>query len=318
MKTSLDAGMMANGAVLLENILTFTGTVLNLLGWLLQALELLGSSGSWHSWLAVAGCLLVVPQVFSYFLPKLFLASFIMVYGALRFGLGVRSQKVADATRPVVVQHNTYLGATMSPASPCQGQGFSASKSMSWIAVAGILYVTTMVFPLSMVFPLCYFLAKALVPVFIILAVALVVVGLAATIWSQRPHRFTAYHGTTMAAARLIQRHGFKASTVGCLGAGVYVVEERDINKAKRFAHDQARRAGDEPALITVTVTVWNPKVVPSNGTWNDDGWQAEGHDACSVTHTNISPRPEWCIRDPCQVQVKAVNSLLGEERPTN
>mmetsp|Transcript_37073 Transcript_37073/g.69138 ORF Transcript_37073/g.69138 Transcript_37073/m.69138 type:complete len:204 (-) Transcript_37073:125-736(-) len=123
------------------------------------------------------------------------------------------------------------------------------------------------------------------------------------------------YHGTTMSRARLIQKQGFISSKSGCLGAGVYVVEKKDINKAKRFAHDRAAAAHDEPALIVVTATIRNPKRDVPN---NDQNWQAEGYDSCSALRTSASKNPEWCVRDPSQIHVQQVWSLQGEPRPTN
>mmetsp|Transcript_18731 Transcript_18731/g.35149 ORF Transcript_18731/g.35149 Transcript_18731/m.35149 type:complete len:311 (-) Transcript_18731:163-1095(-) len=128
--------------------------------------------------------------------------------------------------------------------------------------------------------------------------------------------QFLAFHGTTMRAAQSIQNQGFQISDTGCLGAGVYVTE--DLNKAKRFAFDTAkklRERGEVPALITVMATVYEPKMdVPGD----DDTWQAAGFDSCRAVRTSKSTRSEWCILDPSQIQVQKVESLQGQERPKN
>ena len=59
-----------------------------------------------------------------------------------------------------------------------------------------------------------------------------------------RPQRrtFKFFHGTSWERAQIIKREGFKASSDGCLGPGIYVGRE---DKARRFARDKARHGGD-------------------------------------------------------------------------
>jgi len=116
-----------------------------------------------------------------------------------------------------------------------------------------------------------------------------------------------------MTAAQQIQREGFRSSDDGCLGAGVYITE--DLNKAKRFAFDTAKKRGEVPALLTVVATVYNPKMdVPGD----DKTWQAAGFDSCRAVRTSLSKRTEWCILSPTQVQLQKVENLQGQERPSN
>ena len=95
------------------------------------------------------------------------------------------------------------------------------------------------------------------------------------------------YHGTSAETAELIKRDGFKPSTSGCLGPGVYVAR---ADKASAFAPTAAarRRERRRPARITF----WNAKYVRSD----DVSWQSQGFDACRADRTSRSGKPEWCL----------------------
>eukprot|EP00416_Gambierdiscus_australes_P039432 CAMPEP_0171118758 /NCGR_PEP_ID=MMETSP0766_2-20121228/95490_1 /TAXON_ID=439317 /ORGANISM="Gambierdiscus australes, Strain CAWD 149" /LENGTH=204 /DNA_ID=CAMNT_0011581369 /DNA_START=13 /DNA_END=627 /DNA_ORIENTATION=- len=118
--------------------------------------------------------------------------------------------------------------------------------------------------------------------------------------------KFTAWHGTSMSNAQAISGGQFAPSTGGNLGPGVYVAGQR---KASRFAHD---RHSDAPALVKVEVVVKNPKSVKGDNAT----WQQEGYDGCYAESTTLSPRPEWCIRDPSQITVLEIIDLSGQPRP--
>uniref|UniRef100_A0A7S4WJV7 PARP catalytic domain-containing protein n=1 Tax=Alexandrium monilatum TaxID=311494 RepID=A0A7S4WJV7_9DINO len=117
---------------------------------------------------------------------------------------------------------------------------------------------------------------------------------------------FIAYHGTSRQNANSIQWEGFRPSTGGCGGQGVYVAASR---KASRFAHDFHRA---DPVLLKCQVTVKKPKYTSSDCAT----WQGEGFDGCRLERTSRSTNPEWCILRPDQIQVLEVQSLAGQPRP--
>ena len=97
----------------------------------------------------------------------------------------------------------------------------------------------------------------------------------------QRAESLVLYHGTSTANAQLILAHGFKPSPIGLLGPGVYVARG---DKAAKFACNCDRHGGTEGTTLTVRVTFTNAKYVK----YNDDGWQAEGYDACRADKTCV------------------------------
>ena len=56
-------------------------------------------------------------------------------------------------------------------------------------------------------------------------------------------------------------------------------------------------------------MTLRNPKFVDSN----DGDWQAQGHDSCHADSTEFSEFPEWCIKDPKQIQVLKITPVQCE-----
>ena len=116
------------------------------------------------------------------------------------------------------------------------------------------------------------------------------------------------YHGTSAETAELIKREGFKPSTSGCLGPGVYVAR---ADKASRFAADSARHGGVSGAVLKLRITFWNAKYVRSD----DVSWQSQGFDACRADTTTRSGQPEWCLKDPRQVEVIDVRQIAPGER---
>lgn len=111
------------------------------------------------------------------------------------------------------------------------------------------------------------------------------------------------YHGTSRDNADLIQSHGFKASSSGCLGAGVYVAHH---DKAFRFAADCPRHGGDAGVLVKVRITFKNAKYVCGD----DDTWQGRGHDACRAEYTSRSARMEWCLKSTRQVEILGIQPI--------
>uniref|UniRef100_A0A7S0G0X0 PARP catalytic domain-containing protein n=1 Tax=Pyrodinium bahamense TaxID=73915 RepID=A0A7S0G0X0_9DINO len=108
----------------------------------------------------------------------------------------------------------------------------------------------------------------------------------------------TLYHGTSWQNAQGIQRNGFKPSSCGCLGAGVYFANR---DKAVRYAKYRG-----EPTLVTADVTARVMKRVCGN----DYSWQRDGYDACHTTRTSASCEPEWCVKNASQIVVRSVQRL--------
>eukprot|EP00662_Eupelagonemidae_sp_cell21_P057649 gene57649-biopygen32577 len=119
-----------------------------------------------------------------------------------------------------------------------------------------------------------------------------------------------------MSNAQCIRADGFKNSSSGQLGSGVYFAEDDNVDKAKRFAHDFALRKsndGSEPALLECVVLIRNPKFVGESA--NAGRWTEQGHDAVRCDRTAASTGPEWCIKDPDMVQRIVDVTGLSEAR---
>eukprot|EP00930_Biecheleria_cincta_P084329 TRINITY_DN73813_c0_g1_i1.p1 TRINITY_DN73813_c0_g1~~TRINITY_DN73813_c0_g1_i1.p1 ORF type:complete len:424 (+),score=48.76 TRINITY_DN73813_c0_g1_i1:35-1306(+) len=120
------------------------------------------------------------------------------------------------------------------------------------------------------------------------------------------------YHGCSQATAHSIQREGFRPSAGGELGAGVYMVDKDNIDKAKRFAHDEFHRAKgsqweslkNEPVLLECLVDI------PRRG-YHHEGWH-DNFDAVYADHTSKSKSPEWCVADPSKIKLKNIIQLVG------
>jgi len=124
---------------------------------------------------------------------------------------------------------------------------------------------------------------------------------------------FTAYHGTSWDNAKHIDRQGFKPSSTGLLGPGVYVVDEKDKAKAEKFAKNTKRHGGTDGVLIKSEVTVANPKYLKGG---NAAAGAFAGHDAIYTGHTTISPNPEWVIRNAKNVKPVWMEKVSGSKTP--
>eukprot|EP00418_Pyrodinium_bahamense_P087970 CAMPEP_0179056882 /NCGR_PEP_ID=MMETSP0796-20121207/24043_1 /TAXON_ID=73915 /ORGANISM="Pyrodinium bahamense, Strain pbaha01" /LENGTH=149 /DNA_ID=CAMNT_0020753575 /DNA_START=65 /DNA_END=514 /DNA_ORIENTATION=+ len=101
----------------------------------------------------------------------------------------------------------------------------------------------------------------------------------------------TLYHGTSWENARRIEREGFRPSSDGCLGPGVYFAER---DKATRFANHTSRHGG-QPALVVARVRARTVKRVKGD----DSRWQREGYDACYTTSTTTSTTARVVREEP-------------------
>lgn len=119
-------------------------------------------------------------------------------------------------------------------------------------------------------------------------------------------------HGTSRRALEGIRLAGWRPSgPAECLGAGVYFVEEQEVAKSMRFAHDVGKRFGDGevPVLIYVTCVVGKVKRVDGD----DRGWEAEGFDACRGSKTSLSVTPEWCVSRRSAIRIDRVVELTRQ-----
>merc|ERR1712098_394232 len=82
----------------------------------------------------------------------------------------------------------------------------------------------------------------------------------------------TMFHGTRPEAAKSIQKEGFKPSTNGMLGPGVYV--SQDINKARKHG----------AVVLETEVRTGKVKKIDRQGHSMQKSWANEGYDSvCSV-----------------------------------
>ncbi|ROL55207.1 hypothetical protein DPX16_5492 [Anabarilius grahami] len=110
------------------------------------------------------------------------------------------------------------------------------------------------------------------------------------------------YHGTTMANAQKIQREGFRPSSDGMLGYGVYVSRSRE--KASRYP---INAGGQELAILKLSVRVGKVKRIdrqdhPLQKTWNQHGYDTAWVPAnCGMVNSGLE---EDCVYDPSRIKV--------------
>jgi len=117
--------------------------------------------------------------------------------------------------------------------------------------------------------------------------------------WHRRQGKtMTMYHGTSQSNAQSIVANGFRPSTGGMLGPGVYV--SADPAKAKRYGN----------TLITVEVKTGRTKKItsqsdPMRTTWNSHGYDSAWVPAnCGMV---TSGRTETCVFNPDRIRVRNV-----------
>ncbi|KAF7697065.1 hypothetical protein HF521_005483, partial [Silurus meridionalis] len=110
------------------------------------------------------------------------------------------------------------------------------------------------------------------------------------------------YHGTSSHAAAQIMRTGFKQSSGGMLGRGVYL--SRDLDKASRYPLDLPEH---QRVVIRVRVKVGRVKKIdyqghPMQKTWHDQGYDtAWCPPGCGMVRSNLE---EDCVWDPKRIEV--------------
>lgn len=118
---------------------------------------------------------------------------------------------------------------------------------------------------------------------------------------------YTMYHGTGIASARLIIANGFRQSSKGMLGPGVYVSRSQ-----KKAAHYPLQSQLSDRVVLELRVHVGHVKRIdkdnhPLQYTWNKNGY----HTAWVPPKCGLKGVPsgleEDCVFDPKRVEVKGI-----------
>ncbi|CAB1435363.1 unnamed protein product [Pleuronectes platessa] len=138
---------------------------------------------------------------------------------------------------------------------------------------------------------------------------------------SQKPQDqgvYTMYHGTSVASARLIIAHGFKQSTGGMLGKGVYV--SRSMLKASSYPKGSSHA---DRVVLEVLARVGHVKRIDKDNHPLQLTWSSQGYDTAWVPpNCNMKSVPsgleEDCVFDPNRVKVvciaEAPNATIKKE----
>ncbi|KAM7391817.1 hypothetical protein PAMP_022474 [Pampus punctatissimus] len=138
---------------------------------------------------------------------------------------------------------------------------------------------------------------------------------------SQKPQNqgvYNMYHGTSVASARLIIANGFKQSSSGMLGKGVYV--SRDKKKAANYP---LKSNPSDRVVFEVRVRVGRVKRIDKDNHPMQYTWHANGYNTAWVPpNCGMKAVPsgleEDCVFDPKRVKVvgiaKAPNATIQTE----
>ncbi|TNN42822.1 hypothetical protein EYF80_046991 [Liparis tanakae] len=138
---------------------------------------------------------------------------------------------------------------------------------------------------------------------------------------SQKPQNqgvYTMYHGTNIASARLILANGFKLSSDGMLGKGVYVSRDK-----KKAAHYPLFSNNADRVIFELRVRVGRVKRINQDNHPMQKTWHAHGYDTAWVPpncglQSVRSGLEEDCVFDPKRVKVvsvaKAPNPVVKKE----
>uniref|UniRef100_A0A8C5FA87 PARP catalytic domain-containing protein n=1 Tax=Gadus morhua TaxID=8049 RepID=A0A8C5FA87_GADMO len=117
---------------------------------------------------------------------------------------------------------------------------------------------------------------------------------------------YVMYHGTTRTKAKAIRREGFRQSTDGMLGGGVYL--SRDLNKARKYP---IGTPDSQRAVIRVKVRVGNVIAInyqghPRRKNWHDSRYGKVYDTAwcppdCGMTRSGME---EDCVWDPSRITI--------------
>uniref|UniRef100_A0A8C3ARK4 Grass carp reovirus (GCRV)-induced gene 2p n=1 Tax=Cyclopterus lumpus TaxID=8103 RepID=A0A8C3ARK4_CYCLU len=138
---------------------------------------------------------------------------------------------------------------------------------------------------------------------------------------SQKPQHhgvYTMFHGTSIASARLIIANGFKQSTGGMLGKGVYVSRDK-----KKAAHYPLNSNNTDRVILELRVRVGRVKRIDKDNHPLQYTWHSHGYDTAWVIPNGglkavRSGLEEDCVFDPKRVKVvgiaNAPNPIVQKE----
>ncbi|KAL7834937.1 hypothetical protein SRHO_G00291840 [Serrasalmus rhombeus] len=126
---------------------------------------------------------------------------------------------------------------------------------------------------------------------------------------------YTMYHGTHINSARAIITGGFKPSTGGLLGQGVYV--SRNIDKAKCYPLKADKR---EKVVFKMKVNVGKVKKIDCDNHPLQKSWHQNGYDCAWIPpKSNVSAiksgREEDCVWDPSRITVVDVAVCMDDNK---
>lgn len=125
---------------------------------------------------------------------------------------------------------------------------------------------------------------------------------------AQKPQNrgiYTMYHGTSVNSAKLIISNGFKQSSNGMLGKGVYV--SRDKKKASNYP----QKTGDR-VVLELRVRVGRVKCIDKDNHPLQYSWNAKGYNTAWVPPncgmlSVPSGLEEDCVYDPKRIEVVGI-----------
>ncbi|KAE8292321.1 hypothetical protein D5F01_LYC09688 [Larimichthys crocea] len=127
---------------------------------------------------------------------------------------------------------------------------------------------------------------------------------------SQKPQKrgvYTMYHGTSVASAKAIISNGFKQSSGGMLGKGVYVSRDK-----KKAAHYPLRSQISDRVVLELRVRPGRVKRIDQDNHPLQHTWHANGYDTAWVPpkcglRSVPSGLEEDCVFDPKRVEVVGI-----------
>ncbi|XP_066517058.1 grass carp reovirus (GCRV)-induced gene 2o [Hoplias malabaricus] len=126
---------------------------------------------------------------------------------------------------------------------------------------------------------------------------------------------YTMYHGTHIDHAKAIITRGFKPSTDGLLGKGVYV--SRNMKKAKCYP---LKTDKTKQVVFKLKVNVGKVKKIDRDNHPLQKSWHQNGYDCAWIPpHSNVSTiksgREEDCVWDPRHITVVDVVVCVDDQK---
>lgn len=114
-----------------------------------------------------------------------------------------------------------------------------------------------------------------------------------------------AYHGTHQKNVESIRKFGFRPSSGGMLGPGIYI--SRDLNKAQRYAGSTGYRGLG--VILELKVEVGTVCTIDRQGHKVQKSWHRSFDTAwvpsnCSMVQSQLE---EGCVAEPCNIQLVRV-----------